>query len=94
MSKVIDFLERVGRDSRLIRASAVELSNAVQREQLTPELSDALIARDQQRLEQLLGARANVICGMAPAEDDAPEKKQDDDEEIRSSMLRSACAAG
>jgi len=81
MFNVLEFLERVGRDSQLRHAPASELANTIRQESLDPELRDALLARDQQRLEQLLGARTNVVCGMAPAEDDAPDKKEE--EEIR-----------
>jgi hypothetical protein len=83
MLNVLEFLDRVGRDSRLRYASSVELTAAMNPE-IDPELKAALSARDTAALERLLGARTNVVCGMAPAEDDAPEKDKDDDEEIRS----------
>lgn len=83
MVNVIEFLERVGRDSRMRRASPVDLV-ATLGPMVAPELRAALLNSDAAALERLLGARTNVICGMAPAEDDAPEKDKDDDEEIRS----------
>ncbi|GMV29934.1 MAG: hypothetical protein AMXMBFR59_20590 [Rhodanobacteraceae bacterium] len=83
MVNVIEFLERVGRDSRLRHASPVDLLAALD-PMVAPELKDVLLNSDAAALERLLGARTNVICGMAPAEDDAPEKDKDDDEEIRS----------
>lgn len=83
MVNVLEFLERVGRDSRLRHASSAELTAAMTPE-IDPELKTALLTRDTAALERLLGARTNVVCGMAPAEDDAPEKDKDDDEEVRS----------
>ncbi|WP_313918704.1 hypothetical protein [Tahibacter sp.] len=92
MFNVLKFLERAGGDSRLRNASTSELSAALQHQSLDAELREALVARDQKRLEQLLGARTNVVCGMAPAEDDAPSKKEEE-EEIRSAQDMQARAA-
>lgn len=92
MFNVLDFLERVGSDSHLRHASTNELTGALRHQSLDPELREALIHRDQQRLEQLLGARTNVVCGMAPAEEDAPSKKEEE-EEIRSAQERQVRAA-
>jgi hypothetical protein len=90
MLNVLEFLERVGSDSRLRHASSAELTAAMNAE-IDPALKAALAARDTAAIEQLLGARTNVVCGMAPAEDDVPEKRNDDDEEIRSaSHVRAA----
>jgi hypothetical protein len=91
MYNVIEFLERVGSDSRLRHASAAEQAAAMA--QIDPALREALAARDSKRLEQLLGARSNVICGMAPAEDDAPSRKKDEEEEIRSGFDQRARTA-
>lgn len=90
MSNVIDFLDRMGSDSRLRHADAAVLAAALQQANLDPELQAAVLAGDQQRLEAVLGARTNVICGLSPAEpDDAPEPA-DDDEEIRALQVARA----
>lgn len=91
MFNVLEFLERVGSDSRLRHASAAEQADAMA--QIDPALREALAARDSKRLEQLLGARTNVVCGMAPAEDDVPNKKDEEEEEIRSGFGQRARAA-
>ena len=83
MSNVIDFLNRIGSDSSLRHAESAQLARELAQAQIAPELQAAILAGDQQRLEAVLGARTNVICGLSPAEqDDAPEPA-DDDEEIR-----------
>lgn len=83
MSNIIDFLARMGSDSRLRHAESAQLARELDQAQIDAELRAAILAGDQQRLEAVLGARTNVICGLSPAEqDDAPEPA-DDDEEIR-----------
>ena len=83
MSNVIDFLERLGRDAQLHRASDFELEQALIRAQIDPQVREAILLRDQRRLEALLGASANVCCMIfTPAREDdeqADEQKRDDD---------------
>lgn len=87
MSNVIDFLVRLGADSSLRHADTARIAQELAQSALDPELQAAILAGDQQRLERVLGARTNVICGLSPAEpDDAPEPA-DDDEEIRARRL-------
>ena len=75
MTDVIDFLERLGQDATLRRAS---LESALKGAGLSTELHAALANRDQRSLEALLGA-GNVCCLVnAPMEEeqkDAPLKK-------------------
>jgi hypothetical protein len=83
MSKVIEFLDAMGRDAQMRHADAGDVALALERAEIGAELREAILGGDQSRLEQLLGARTNVICGFAPAkDDDDQEKAPDDDEEI------------
>jgi len=61
MSNVITFLERMGQDAQLRYASQNDVRLALAREQIDPELQAAILAKDQQRLETLLGS-SNVCC--------------------------------
>ncbi|MBB6188618.1 hypothetical protein [Rhodanobacter sp. MP7CTX1] len=61
MSNVIAFLERMGQDAQLRHASQNDVRLALAREQIDPELQAAILAKDQQRLETLLGS-SNVCC--------------------------------
>jgi hypothetical protein len=84
MSNVIDFLERLGKDAHLRRASDPELEQALIRAQIDPAVREAILLRDQRRLESLLGATANVCCAIyAPLheEDDEEQQKRQDDGE-------------
>jgi hypothetical protein len=86
MSNVIELLEKMGSDARLRHAGAAA---TLQQANLDPALAAAILAGDQARLEALLGARTNVICGMAPAEEEQPSKDREE-EEIRQTYARVA----
>lgn len=78
MSNVIDFLERLGQDAQLRHAADGELEQALIRAQIDPAIREAILRRDQQRLESLLGAAPNVCCMIySPLRDD--EDDEDDD---------------
>lgn len=83
MSNIIDFLARVGSDSRLRHAGAAQLGRELDLARIDQDLQAAILAGDQARLEAVLGARTNVICGLSPAEQDDAPAPVDDDEEIR-----------
>jgi len=97
MSNVIDFLERLGKDAHLRRASDPELEQALIRAQIDPAVREAILLRDQRRLESLLGANANVCCVVyAPMQEEGDEaedeKRRDDgeDHEEEQAVRRSA----
>ena len=84
MSNIIDFLERLGTDAQFTRGSDVALEQALASAQIDPQVRDAILMRDQRRLETLLGANPNVCCMIiAPAREEEPEddeKAPDEDE--------------
>jgi hypothetical protein len=96
MSKVIDFLERLGKDAQLRHASDSELEQALAHAQIDPAVREAILLRDQRRLEALLGASPNVCCMiLAPAREedeaaDEEEKRQDDGDGDEKALRRSA----
>jgi hypothetical protein len=75
VSNVIDFLHTLGQDADLRHASRQQLELALEAAGIDPALRAALLGTDQRKLENLLGANANV-CAMI-----APGKKEDDEEE-------------
>jgi len=75
MSNVIDLLERMGQDARLRHASQDEVELTLAGAQINPELRAAILAKDQRRIEALLG-QGNLCCMLAPAKED-----EDDDTE-------------
>lgn len=88
MSNVIDFMERMGQDARLRHASLGDVELALVQAQVDPEIRAAILAKDQQRLEELLEGR-NVCLALCPAEeeedDDTEEAPSREDGEISSS---------
>ncbi|HUW52536.1 MAG TPA: hypothetical protein VMV99_03835 [Rhodanobacter sp.] len=85
MSNVIDLLERMGQDARLRHASQDEVELALAGAQIDPELRAAILAKDQRKIEELLG-RGHLCCLMVPGkedeDDDSEESPSRDDEEI------------
>jgi hypothetical protein len=83
MSNVIDFLEHLGKDARLRHASDLDLEQALIRAQIDPAVREAILLRDQRRLESLLGTNANVCClvysPMREDDDEDEQRKQQDD---------------
>ena len=63
MSDLIDFLERMGGDSRSRFPTEPRLEEALTRAGIAPTVRAALLARDQLRLESLIGASHNV-CNL------------------------------
>jgi hypothetical protein len=91
MSNVIGFLEEMGRDAQLRHADADARESALTRAEIVPSVHAAIASGDTRRLEAVLGARTNMVCGLAPGkqdnEDPAEPSKQDDDEEIRATAF-------
>jgi hypothetical protein len=86
MSKVIDLLERLGKDAHLRHASDNEIEQALLGAGIDPAIRNAILRRDQRELEMLLGASANVCCMIAtPAQeerdDEDEDKRQEDDDD-------------
>lgn len=92
MSNVIGFLEGMGRDAQLRHAGADALETAMARVGIDSPLQAAIATRDPLRLEELLGARTDLVCGLSPGRQDNEEpaepSKQDDDEEVRVAAFR------
>lgn len=80
MNNVIAFLERMGRDPSLAKLPAAELAAVVQDLGLDDAPLQALLDRDADALNGLLGGRHKMMCMLFPAEGD-DQKKQDDEQE-------------
>jgi hypothetical protein len=83
VSKIIDFLEKIGREVGLRGASATELEEALAEAGIDPRLWTAILGMNQSQIESLLVAPANVCCLIySPDEkEDEEEKESEDDEE-------------
>jgi hypothetical protein len=87
VSEVIDFLELLGSDARLRHASNEEVKQALAKAGIAEPARATILEGDRLSLEFLLGAKANVFCGVvAPGEpdeeqDDEPEDDEPDDSE-------------
>lgn len=86
MTDAIEFLEQLGRNSRLRHAPATELERALAATGIDPELRSALLSDDPLRLGELLGAQPNICCLIEKPdeeEDEEEEEEEEDDEAVR-----------
>ena len=80
MSNIIDFLERMGRDSQLRHASQNEVELALVSEKIDLELQAAILAKNPSQLGALLG-QGVFCCMQEPGKEDEDEDEDDDAEE-------------
>lgn len=78
MSNVITFLEQMGQDPLLANLTADEFAAKVDALGLDDAPRKALLDRDADSLNGLLGGRHKMVCMLFPAEDDNQKKKDDD----------------
>ena len=81
MTDAIDFLEQLGRNSRLRHAAPAELERQLAAAQIEPGLRSALLADDSLRLGELLGAQPNVCCLIVKFDPDQPDEEEEEEEE-------------
>ena len=91
MMGVIEFLDQLGSNARLrerlLAGAPAELERALATSGISPELRSALLAGDELRLGELLGAQPNVCCLIVkpdpaqPDDDDDEEEEEDEEEE-------------
>ena len=74
MSNVIAMLESIGRDGALRYAAASELTEALNKGDISPAVSEALVVGDRDTLYRLLNVDENICCAVhAPEEFDNEE---------------------
>lgn len=73
MSNIIEFLEKLGRDSRLRNGTGSELQAALAQAGVDLAVQAALADADRHRLETQVGAATNVCCLVYHAEDDSED---------------------
>lgn len=78
MSKVIDFMEALGADASSLGLDADAYAGKVASLDLDPALAQALLARDQDRINALVGGRRNVLSLLVLTEDESDEQSGGD----------------
>jgi hypothetical protein len=81
MSNVIQFLESMGQDAALGNMSPEQYAATVKALDIDDSAQHALLKRDHEALNGLLGGRMKMMMALVPAEDDEGEGKgrEDDD---------------
>ena len=80
MSNVIQFLESMGKDAALSMMSHEEYTAEVKALGVDDVAQHALLNRDHETLNGLLGGRMKMMMQLVPAEDDEGEGKGNDDD--------------
>ena len=78
MDNLIAFLERMGRDPSLAKLPTDELAAALAEAGVDDAPGRALLDRDADALNGLLGGRHKMMCLLFPAEGDDEKKKSDE----------------
>ena len=92
MSNIINFLERMGQDAQLRQASRSEVELALKDAQIDPEIQVAILAKDQSKLEDLLGS-VNVCCMLEPGKEDESEDDETEEQPSQGDEKLSAISA-
>lgn len=79
MFNVIDFLERMGQDARLRQSSPDEVALALANAEIDPALRLAILSKDAQRIESLLG-QDPFCCLLVPGEEQEEEEEEESEE--------------
>lgn len=79
MSKVVQFLEDLGRNPELLSEQAY--ADAVAALELDADAAAALLGRDAMVMAELLQAPGITFCGLVPAEEEEPVREDEPEEE-------------
>ena len=80
MSNVIDFLERMGKDAKLRRASTDEVALALAEAEVETPLCPAIVAKDTSALQALLKQGVFFATQMPSREDEESEPVDEEEE--------------
>jgi hypothetical protein len=80
MPDIVDFLEKVGQDALLNRASRSELELVLAGVKMDQQAREALVAGDRRRLEALFDV-APLCAMLIPGEEQEEEQEEEDTEE-------------
>ncbi|HMN45240.1 MAG TPA: hypothetical protein PKE27_11725 [Povalibacter sp.] len=69
MTKLIEFLEKMGGDAQMRTASGEDLVHAMELAGIDAAAREILANQDQRGLEELMGASANVFCSLETPDD-------------------------
>jgi hypothetical protein len=83
MSDVIDFIERLGRDSQWRHATGEAMEAALLQAGFAPDVRAAILGDDRGLLESVVGATHNICCLInhpEEEEEDVEEEEEDEDD--------------
>ncbi|MET3653538.1 hypothetical protein [Dyella japonica] len=80
MSDVIDFLEKLGSDARLLQAAKDEVALALADAQVEAAASEAILARNVEELHALLKVAPSYCFQTVPRREDEDEEEKEGEE--------------
>jgi hypothetical protein len=81
VSHLIGFLEQLGQDADLRRASDKMMEEALRSAGIDPALRAAILAGDRRVLEELMGAQPNICCTVHREDEEEEEEPEEEEEE-------------
>lgn len=78
MASVIQLLERM---SLVTDINDSNFNLLLEEQNISVEIKQAILTRDVDSLEKLLGSKQNLVCGIFPAEDDDDQGEDEDQDE-------------
>jgi len=93
MSKVIEFLERLGSDARLMQAAEEEVALALADAKIDAAAGEAILARDVQELHALLKLAPMVCFQTVPEEEEEEDEGEEGEEQSRRADLSATARA-
>lgn len=91
MSNVVQFLEALARNPKPL--SVEDFAAIVNQADVDVAAKQALLDRDADGLNSLLGGRAKMMCMIAPAENDEPQRDEEQEGEEEAPQREASRAA-
>ena len=91
MSNVVQFLEALACDPSTLTAE--QFASVLATADLEPAAREALLSKDAEALNAVLGGRTTVLCFVAPAENDEPQEDEPQGDEPDSPEREASRAA-
>lgn len=82
MTDAIDFLEQLGGRSVAQQGVSTELERVLAASGIEPALRSALLADDDVRLGELLGAQPNICCLVEKPDQEDDEEEEEEEEDF------------
>lgn len=81
MKNIINLLDKMGANAELNKLDGEALAKVLNPLDLDDAVQNAILAHDNEALEQLLNTRNKIVCAICPAEEEPAKEPSEDEEE-------------